>query len=50
MDRDVAEHKLDMAIHKHEAVNRYIVYCIVKGYLADLTAFARVVSLKLNHS
>ena len=39
---------LDIAVHNYEAINWYIVHNIVKNRLADFTAFARVVSLKLN--
>lgn len=40
----------NIAVHNYEAINWHIVHSIVKNHLADFTAFARVVSLKLNHS
>lgn len=50
MNREVVEQKMDMAVHNYEAINWYIVHSIVKKHLADCTAVARLVSLKLNHS
>ena len=38
----------NIAVHNYEAINWHIVHNIVKNHLADFTAFARVVSLKLN--
>ena len=38
----------NIAMHNYEAINWHIVHSIVKNNLADFSAFAKVVSIKLN--
>lgn len=38
----------NIAVHNYEVINWHIVHSIVKNHLADFTAFAQVVSSKLN--
>lgn len=39
----------NIAVHNYEAINWHIVHSIVKNHLADFSAFARVVAMKLGN-
>lgn len=38
----------NIAVHSYEAINWHIVHSLVKNHLADFSAFARMVSIKLD--
>lgn len=38
----------NIAVHSYEVINWHIVHSLVKNHLADFSAFARMVSIKLD--
>jgi len=38
----------NIAVHSYEAINWHIVHSLVKNHLADFSAFARMVSIKID--
>lgn len=38
----------NIAVHNYDAINWHIVHSIVKNHLADFSAFARIVAMKLD--